>query len=61
MCSVMVSEAEPPEGNVSMFLVDVWRGNTHRVDEFIARFDKEGLDGSIRLGTALLGGNSYPQ
>ena len=41
--------------------LDAWRGNTHQADEFIARFDEQGLDRSIRLGKALLGGNHFPR
>lgn len=61
MCSVNLSESASPKGNVSMFLIDVWRGDTHKVNEFIARFDEEGLDRSIQLGKALLGRNSHPK
>jgi len=49
MCHVKIHEMDPPDGNVTMFLVDVASGKMYKVNGITDQFDTSGMELSLGL------------
>ena len=60
ICRVGDRQSDRQNKNVAMYLIDVWSGDMHVAEEFIANFDENFLFKSTQLGMSILGRNNPP-